>query len=303
MGLKTSSGKGSSSVATGSASLESMSEDIVAFSQGGSSDWVKNTAKSLGLKDREAAGRLAKFIQKDLAKAESIIDSALPKVNIKGGSENTAKLTATQIMDAITAQNVDGENKAKDEIFALAQTFSKESGKMNPDPEILDRLKLRLKEATKRRLLEDKIGKFLDSDDIKDREAGALLLGLVGGVNSDQPIHYIDLNSDKQYIGDHNTLAVSPLRGLITGEEGYSYGITRSSKAFRVSLTTPTNATIAINFTGRGSGATNANSSISKSAMEELVNLTEDFAIDKNILATLDKLLGIQKYLFERLSH
>lgn len=298
-GLKTSSGKGTNGVNAGSSNLASVAEDIVLAGSGGDSPWVSNVAKDLGIRNyRVVSRKAAEIFEKDFASIESSIDSALPRVDINGTLENTANMTASQIMDAIRGSSTKGENTKKDEAFAIADKFAKEAKKKNPNPKIMDRYKTRLKEVLKRRVLEDKLTQFLDSENIEDRQAGALILGLVGGVNSPQSMHYADLMSDKQYIGDHNKLAVGPLKALIEGTEGYQYGITRAGASFAVSITTAGGSNFSIRFSGTGAGSTAGVCSVSKSIFDELgfTSLNEKMfsSVDKALITEMVKMLKSQ---------
>ena len=295
-GLKTSSAKGSTGVNTGSASLASIGEDLSLAAKGGKSDWVRNVADHLGITNSAAAAKkVSSLFEKDFKAIDTSVDKALPKVNIDGTLENTARLSATEIMRSIRKSSTAGENTKKDEAFAVASKFADEANKANPDPKKLEKLKTRLKEVLHRRALESKLSSLLDSNDIRDREAGALLLGLVGGVNSDQSLHYVDLMSEKQFTGDHNTLAVGPLKALIEGTEGYSYGITRAGESFALGITTPGGSSYSIRFTGTKGGSTTATCSVSKSLFKELgfINLNEGKTLtaDKKILSEVVKLL------------
>jgi hypothetical protein len=270
-GLKTSSGKGSNALNTGSSNVASVAEDLSLAANGGSSPWVSNVAKDLGIRNyRVAAKRASEVFEKDFADIESALDSALPRINVNGTLENTANMTATQIMDAIRGSSNAGENTKNDEAFAIADKLAKEAKKKKPNPKLMDRYKLRLKEVLKRRALESKLTQFLDSDNIEDRQAGALILGLTGGVNAPQSLHYADLFSDNQYIGDHNSLAVGPLRALIEGTAGYSYGITRAGSSFALSITTPGGSNYSVRYSGTGAGSTVGVCSVSKSLLKEL---------------------------------
>lgn len=298
-GLKTSSAKGSTGVNTGSASLASIAEDISLAGAGGNSPWVSNVAKDLGIRNyRVVSRKAAEVFDKHLADVDNTIDTALPKVNINGTLENTANMTATDIMNAIRGSSIQGENTKKDEAFALADSFAKEAKKKNPDPAKMERYKVRLKECLRRRVLESKLTEFFDSDNIEDRQAGALILGLVGGVNSPQSLHYADLMSDKQFIGNHNSLAVGPLKALIEGTEGYSYGITRAGSSFGLSITTPGNSNYSIRFNGTGAGSTTGTCSVSKSLFEELgfssLNENSFNRADKKLVTEMVKMLKSQ---------
>ena len=261
-GLKVTSGRGSSAVKTGTASLNSIQEDI---EEGASSPWVKNVGEALGLKGQSLVNAVegARKIFRNLDKVDKILERSLPKMNVDGTLESTARLTATEIMTNLRDQNIEGVLLQKDEVFRAATAFAKEANRKNPDPKALAYAREELAKAVKKRVLEQYLEKRFNSLKKDDRAAAALIVGMVGGVRNDQSLQHADLLTGDQHIVDHNTIAVTPFMEAINNPDN-KVTIRRARDSFSVSVKCANGPTITVRFTGL-TGA----SSISKSVFDK----------------------------------
>ena len=272
-GLKVSVQPTASDFTIGSAHLSTIHEQIDSFlADQNSSPWISQVSTDLGIQNQQpVAQKVSKFLNEKLGQVDTVFDNAV-KVNIvdKDTSENLAVLSAKEIMSQLRRQGISGEALKSDELYQLVSDFASRANDPRTDNKVLDRYKARIKEAMTRRLIMSKLDQSFQSNSLEDRQAGALLVGLVGGSDFTQSVHYMGINKGgKHFLGDHNTIALSGLRGLINKLPGYSYKIRKASGSNSISVKTAGGSTINTRFRSGGLGATSAYTTANIGIFEE----------------------------------
>lgn len=233
VGLKTSSAKKeSNTIVAGTSNFNSMANYIrnVIANPGAGGLWISNVKNYLGKEAQNMrVSDIAKIMNNKIVKkvdnVDKAIDAAVTKAVVDGKPENTVKLLADSIMDQLRA-DLDYKELADSQSYQLAKRLATESRKSNPDQEKIEKYKNALKGRLKQQVLAKELDSLIQSDKIEDRVAAATFIGMNGGVNRDQPFFYYDVPGQQLKTGDHNELAVAPLKTLINPDPDHEYSIT-----------------------------------------------------------------------------